>query len=70
MTGKGHTHAMSQEEKDHIAQEKFGKPFEELDTNEKKTVGALHHSKQMMGPEGGQQQEGAPTPAHHTRSHK
>lgn len=26
---------------------KFGKPFEELDTNEKKTVGALHHSKQV-----------------------
>ncbi|KAG2453993.1 hypothetical protein HYH02_001037 [Chlamydomonas schloesseri] len=73
MTGKtgGHStqHPMTQEEKDNIAQEKFGKPFDELDTNEKKTVGALHHSKQVGHVEG-QQQGGAPMPAHNTRSHK
>ncbi|KAG2426101.1 hypothetical protein HXX76_013289 [Chlamydomonas incerta] len=69
MTGKTHhsQHPMTQEEKDNIAQEKFGKPFDELDTNEKKTVGALHHSKMM---EHAAAQEDAPAPVHNTRSHK
>ncbi|PNH08854.1 hypothetical protein TSOC_004554 [Tetrabaena socialis] len=48
MTGGGHT-TMSQEDKERIAQEKYGKTYEELDTNEKKAVGGSYG-----GPKGGE----------------
>ncbi|KXZ52043.1 hypothetical protein GPECTOR_10g1066 [Gonium pectorale] len=48
MTGQTHTQ-MSQEDKERIAQEKYGMSYEELDTNQKKAVGGSYG-----GPKGGE----------------
>lgn len=46
---------MDQNEKDKIAQEMFGKKYDECDTNEKKAVGGKHGGevrKEQLGTEG------------------
>jgi len=43
---------MDMQEKDQIAQERYGKPFAELSTNEQKAVGGVHGG-HRGGPIGG-----------------
>ncbi|PNW82045.1 hypothetical protein CHLRE_06g271500v5 [Chlamydomonas reinhardtii] len=58
MTGRGGG-TMSKEEKDKIAQEYFGKPYDELDTNQQKSVGGhfgggkIHEMSEQKKQEGG-----------------